>query len=130
MGFSLAPLARRFGLSVAADAERLAVVGASPWSSDLALALHRAGVPVLLVDTYPGALRAARAGGVPTLQAELLSREAEEGLADQPPDRLLAATRDELYNALVCTRRAPELGRERVYQLAPSADHLLHAETA
>jgi hypothetical protein len=128
-GFSLAPLARRFGLSVAADAERLAVVGASPWSSDLALALHRAGVPVLLVDTYPGALRAARAGGVPTLQAELLSREAEEGLADQPLDRLLAATRDELYNALVCTLLAPELGRERVYQLAPSADHLLHAET-
>lgn len=128
-GFSLSPLARWFGLSVAADAERLAVVGASPWSSDLALALHRAGVPVLLVDTYPGALRAARAGGVPTLQTELLSREAEEGLADQPPDRLLAATRDELYNALVCTRLAPELGRERIYQLAPSADHLLHVET-
>jgi len=128
-GFSLGPLARRFGLSVAADAERLAIVGASPWSSALALALHLAGVPVLLVDTYPGALRAARAGGVPTLQAELLSREAEEGLADQPPDRLLAATRDELYNALVCTRLAPELGRERVYQLAPSADHLLHVET-
>ncbi|MEG9500723.1 MAG: hypothetical protein MIN69_02450 [Methylorubrum extorquens] len=93
------------------------------------MTLHRAGVPVVLVDTYPGALRAAQAEGVPTLQAELLSREAEEGLADQPPDRLLAATRDELYNALVCTRLGPELGRERVYQLAPSADHLLHAET-
>ncbi|ACA18628.1 sodium/hydrogen exchanger [Methylobacterium sp. 4-46] len=128
-GFSLGPLARRFGLSVAAEAERLAIVGASPWSSELALTLHHAGVPVLLVDTYPGALRAARASGVPVLQAELLSREAEESLADQPPDRLLAATQDELYNALVCTRLAPELGRERVYQLAPSADHLLHAET-
>ncbi|MGH1588835.1 cation:proton antiporter [Methylobacterium phyllosphaerae] len=128
-GFSLGPLARRFGLSVAADAERLAIVGASPWSSELALALHRAGVPVLLVDTYPGALQTAQAAGVPTLQAELLSREAEERLAEQPPDRLLAATQDELYNALVCTRLAPELGRERVYQLAPSADHLLHAET-
>ncbi|MDE3744290.1 cation:proton antiporter [Methylobacterium radiotolerans] len=128
-GFSLAPLARRLGLSVAADAERLAIVGASPWSSDLAVTLHQAGVPVLLVDTYPGALRAARSAGVPTLQAELLSRHAEEGLADQPPDYLLAATRDELYNALVCTRLGPELGRERVYQLAPSANHLLHAET-
>ncbi len=128
-GFSLAPLARRLGLSVAGDAERLAVVGASPWSSELALTLHREGVPVLLVDTYPGALREARAAGVPTLQAELLSRHAEEGLADQPPDHLLAATRDELYNALVCTRLAPELGRERVYQVAPSADHLLHVDT-
>ena len=128
-GFSLAPLARRLGLSVAADAERLAIVGASPWSGDFAVTLHEAGVPVLLIDTFPGALRAARSAGVPTLQAELLSRHAEEGLADQPPDYLLAATRDELYNALVCTRLAPELGRERVYQLAPSADHLLHAET-
>lgn len=63
------------------------------------------------------------------MQVELLSRHAEEGLADHPPDHLLAATRDELYNALVCTRLAPEVGRERVYQLAPSADHLLHMDT-
>ena len=128
-GFSLASLARTFGLSTAADTQRLAVVGASPWASDLVTALHRAGVPVVLVDTYPGALRTAREAGVPTLQVELLSRHAEESLADHPPDHLLAATRDELYNALVCTRLAPELGRERVYQLAPSADHLLHEET-
>jgi NhaP-type Na+/H+ or K+/H+ antiporter len=128
-GFSLGPLARRFGLSTAADTQRLAVVGASPWASDLVVALHRAAVPVVLIDTYPGALVAARHAGVPTLQAELLSRHAEEGFADHPPDHLLAATRDELYNALVCTRLAPEVGRERVYQLAPSADHLLHMET-
>ncbi|SFM31485.1 cation:proton antiporter [Methylobacterium pseudosasicola] len=128
-GFSLGPLARRLGLSTATETQRLAVVGASPWASDMVIALHRAGVPVVLVDTYPGALQAARDAGVPTLQAELLSRQAEEGLADHPPDHLLAATRDELYNALVCTRLAPEIGRERVYQLAPSADHLLREDT-
>lgn len=66
---------------------------------------------------------------MPTLEAELLSREAEEGLAGRPPDRLLAATRDEFYNALVCTGLAPEIGRDRVYRLAPSAEHLLHART-
>ncbi|MCJ2070469.1 sodium:proton antiporter [Methylobacterium sp. J-030] len=128
-GFSLGPLSRRFGLSAAAESQRLAVVGACPWATDMVVALHRAGVPVILIDTYPGALHAAQEAGVPTLQAELLSRHAEEGLADYPPDHLLAATRDELYNALVCTRLAPEIGRERVYQLAPSADHLLHADT-
>ncbi|MEE7492293.1 cation:proton antiporter [Methylobacterium oryzae] len=128
-GLSLGPLARRFGLSVAAEGQRLAVVGASPWASDMVVALHRAGVPVVLIDTYPGALHAARDAGVPTLQAELLSRHAEEGLADHPPDHLLAATRDELYNALICTRLAPDIGRERVYQLAPSANHLLHRDT-
>ncbi|CAO4135520.1 hypothetical protein [Methylorubrum extorquens] len=104
-------------------------MGASPWLGELALTLHRAGVPVVLITTYPGALRVAESAGVPTLRAELLSRHAEEGLADQPPDYLLAATRDGLYNALICTRLAPELGRERVYQLAPSADHFLHADT-
>lgn len=128
-GFSLGPLARRLGLSTATEVQRIAVVGASPWASDMVITLHRAGVPVVLVDTYPGALHAARDAGVPTMQAELLSRHAEEGLADHPPDHLLAVTRDGLYNALVCTRLAPEIGRERVYQLAPSADHLLHEDT-
>ncbi|GJE51038.1 K(+)/H(+) antiporter NhaP2 [Methylobacterium tardum] len=128
-GFSLGPLARRLRLSTAADTQRLAVIGASPWASDLVIALDRAGVPVVLVDTYPGALLTARNAGVPTLQAELLSRHAEEGLSDHPPDYLLAATRDDLYNALVCTRLAPEIGRERVYQLAPSETHLLHEDT-
>ncbi|MGU3667235.1 cation:proton antiporter [Methylobacterium sp. A49B] len=128
-GFSLGPLSRRLGLSAAAESQRLAVVGACPWATAMVVALHRAGVPVILIDTYPGALHAAQEAGVPTLQAELLSRHAEEGLADHPPDHLLAATRDELYNALVCTKLAPEIGRERVYQLAPSADHLLHEDT-
>jgi NhaP-type Na+/H+ or K+/H+ antiporter len=128
-GFSLGPLARRLGLSTAADTQRLAVVGASPWASDMVIALHRAGVPVVIIDIYPGAILAAREAGVPTLQVELLSRSAEEGMADHPPDHLLAATRDELYNALVCTRLAPEIGRERVYQLAPSENHMLHADT-
>ncbi|MCJ2101880.1 MULTISPECIES: cation:proton antiporter [Methylobacterium] len=128
-GFSLGPLARRFGLSTAADTQRLAVVGASPWASDLVITLHRAGVPVVIIDIYPGAMLAARQARVPTLQAELLSRHAEEGMADHPPDHLLAATRDDLYNALVCTRLAPEIGRERVYQIAPSENHLLHADT-
>jgi hypothetical protein len=59
------------------------------------------------------------------LQAEILSERAEEELADNPVGYLLAATPDEVYNALVCTRLAPELGRERVYQLAHEEGHLL-----
>ena len=48
-GFSLGPLARRMNLSTAAETQRLAVVGASPWASDMVVALHRAGVPVVLI---------------------------------------------------------------------------------
>jgi hypothetical protein len=35
---------------------------------------------------------------------------------------LLAATSDDAYNALVCTRFAPDLGRERVHQPAFSVE--------
>jgi NhaP-type Na+/H+ or K+/H+ antiporter len=118
-GFSLAPLAGRLNLRLG-GAPGLAIVGASPWTTDLASALHGAGVPVMLVDIYPGALAPARARGISVLQAEILSEHGEEGFAGQAMDYLIAATPNTIYNGLVCTRLAPELGRERVFQLAPS----------
>lgn len=118
-GFTLGPLARRLGLRLE-EAPGLVIVGASGWSTALAAAVHEAGVPVLLVDTFPGALDAARAHGVPVLQAELLSEHGEHELAGRPADWVLAATPDDIYNGLVCSRLAPEIGRERVYQVAPA----------
>ncbi|SEQ56591.1 sodium/proton antiporter, CPA1 family [Faunimonas pinastri] len=126
-GLTLKPLARRLKLT-ASSAPTLAILGASPWSIDLASVIHRHGGAVVLIDTYPGALMRARWRGIPTLQAELLSRHAEEELAAQPIDYLLAATPDDIYNALICSRLGPELGRERVFQLAPTAEHMVDAE--
>lgn len=117
-GFTLGPLARRLRLALS-DAPGLAIVGASGWSTDLAGVLHGLGVPVLLIDTFPGALDPARALGLPSLQAELVSDHGEEELSGRAVDYLLAATPDDIYNGLVCTRVMPELGRRRVYQLAP-----------
>jgi NhaP-type Na+/H+ or K+/H+ antiporter len=117
-GFTLAPFSRRLGLRLG-DAPGLAIVGASPWSTNLAHALHLAGVPVLLIDTFPGALNPARSFGIPVLQAEILSTHGEERLSGHAVDYLLAATSDEIYNGLVCTRMMAELGRQRVFQLAP-----------
>jgi NhaP-type Na+/H+ or K+/H+ antiporter len=122
-GFTLAPLARRLGLRLG-EAPGLAIVGASPWASELAIVLHEAGVPVLLVDTFPGALDMARARGVPVLQAEILSRHGEEELEGRAVDYVVAATPDEVYNGLVCTRLGPEMGRQRVFQLAPSGGRM------
>ena len=116
-GFTLRPLARRLGLTLGA-APGVAVIGASAWSTQMAAALHGAGVPVLMVDTYPGALDDARAQGLPVLQAELLSEHGEEELEGRAVDYVIATTPDEVYNGLVCTRLAPEIGRERVFQLA------------
>ena len=124
-GFTLGPLARRLGLRLG-DAPGLAIVGASGWSIDLARALHEAGVPVLLIDTFPGALDPARELDLPILQAELLSERGEEQLSGRPVDYLLAATPDEMYNGLVCMRVMPELGRQRVFQLAPAGRKVDH----
>ena len=118
-GFSLAPLARRLGLTLG-DRPGLAILGATPWTIDLARTLVEAGTPVLVVDTYPGALDAARALRLPVLQAEILSEHGEDELAGRRIDYLLAATPNDVYNSLVCAKLAPELGRARVFQMLPS----------
>ena len=115
-GFTLGPVARRLGLTLG-NAPGLAIVGANAWTTDMAETLHRAGVPVLLVDKFPGALAAARSRNVPTLQAELLSVNGEEAWSEQAMDYLLAATPDQIYNSLVAIRLGPEIGRARVFQL-------------
>ena len=115
-GFTLGPVARRLGLTLG-NAPGLAIVGANVWTTDMAEALHQAGVPVLLIDKFPGALASARSRNVPTLQAELLSINGEEAWSEQAVDYLLAATPDQIYNSLVSIRLGPELGRARVFQL-------------
>ncbi|HET9146677.1 MAG TPA: cation:proton antiporter [Acetobacteraceae bacterium] len=117
-GFTAAPLARRLGLTLG-DAPGLAILGASPWSTDMATTLSQAGVSVLLIDTFPGALDGARKRNLPVLQVEILSEHGAEELANQRVDYLFAATQNDVYNSMVCIRLAPELGRRRVFQLAP-----------
>ncbi len=118
-GFSLAPLARRLRLDMG-EGHGVLIVGASRWATDFAWALHELGVNVTLSDTFPGALRRARLRGLPVLQAEVLSHHGEEQIQERPIDFAIAATPDEIYNGLVCAHFAPELGRERVFQLSPS----------
>jgi hypothetical protein len=117
-GFSLAPLARRLGLSAPRQGGLL-IAGAGPWGTGLARALHELEVPVLVADGSWHRLRSARLAGVPVYFGELLSEEAETSLELGEIGTLLAATSNDAYNALVCAHFAPELGRQRVFQLAP-----------
>lgn len=122
-GFALRPLARTLGLS-AGEEPAVAIIGASPWAVDLSRALKQAGVKVVLIDTFASATRRARAAGVAAIQTQILSEEAEERLSESPLDYALVATKDDVYNALVCARLGPELGRERVFQLPAAAGDL------
>ena len=118
-GFTLAPLARRLKLTLG-DRPGLAIVGATPWTIALAKVLKEAGTPVLVIDIYPGALDNARREQIPIVQAEILSEHGEDELAGRRVDYVLAATQNDVYNSLVCAKLAPELGRSRVFQMAPA----------
>ncbi|MFT9331560.1 MAG: cation:proton antiporter, partial [Acetobacter persici] len=122
-GFSLRPLGRKLKLTLS-DEQALAIVGANDWSTGLAIAVHQAGAPVLLVDNSRQDLQRAEKAGVPVLRAEVLSEEGAESLEERPGDYLIAATPDAIYNGLVCAHLAPHFGRQRVYQVSPGIARL------
>lgn len=115
-GFTLGPIARALELA-AQKRNRVLLVGASPWSSELARTLKALDVGVLLVDTSWHRLRAARLAGIPVFYGELLSENAEQSLELNDVGTLLALTSNDAYNALVCSAFANELSRDRTYQL-------------
>jgi NhaP-type Na+/H+ or K+/H+ antiporter len=129
-GFSLGWMARRLHLS-ARRRGGLIIAGGTAWSNGLAKALHERDVPVIVADNAWHRLRSARLAGVPVYFGELLSEHAEYALELGAYGNLLAAGNNDAYNALVCAHFAPELGTQKVFQLAsgesaesrrPSAD--------
>ncbi|MEM9172187.1 MAG: sodium:proton antiporter [Pseudomonadota bacterium] len=116
-GFSLNWLAARLGLA-SRHRDSVVIVGASPWSTELARTLKALNVNVLISDASWHALRDARLAGVPVFYGEILSEFAEETVELAHVRTLLAATSNDAYNALVCMSIAPEVGQDRVFQLA------------
>lgn len=117
-GFSLPWVARRLELS-AKSRNGVLIVGANPWTTGLARVLKEQEVPVILVDSSWHRLRTPRLEGIRVFYGELLSEQAEQSLEFNEVGTLLAATDNDAYNALVCSRYAAELGRNRVFQLPP-----------
>lgn len=115
-GFSLGPLAQRLGLS-ASGSNGVLILGASSWTVGLASALQGRNVPVLIADASWHRLRLARLAGVPVHYGEILSEFSAETLEFAEMGSLFAATDNDAYNSLVCSHFAPELGRNRIYQL-------------
>jgi len=116
-GFSLGWMARRLHLS-AQHRGGLIIAGGAAWSNGLAKALHERDVPVIVADNAWHRLRSARLAGVPVYFGELLSEHAEYALELGAYGNLLAAGNNDAYNALVCAHFAPELGTQKVFQLA------------
>ncbi len=119
-GLSITPLARALGLA-RPDPQGVAFVGASRWVRLVASALAAEGVAVLLLDTNPQNVRAARKAGLPARRVNVLA----EGIGDEVGmgdiGRLFAVTPNDEVNALAALNFAETLGRAAVYQLPARA---------
>ncbi|MEM9738371.1 MAG: sodium:proton antiporter [Pseudomonadota bacterium] len=116
-GFTIGPLAQFLGLA-RKEKPGVLMVGATPWSVDLAKTLKASGVESIIADTNWRRLRPAREAGLETFFGEVLSEDAEVRLDHARFETALALSANEPYNALVSSHFAPELGRHKVFQLS------------
>jgi NhaP-type Na+/H+ or K+/H+ antiporter len=115
-GLSIGFLARKLGLA-SPTRDSVLIVGASPWSVELGRVLQDLDVKVLVADSSWHKLRPARLAGLKVFYGEILSEFADESVELGHVGAVLAATDNDAYNALVCTALAPDIGRDRVFQL-------------
>jgi hypothetical protein len=119
-GLTAKPLAVRLGLASQSGGGVL-VVGTSPWLIDLAGALKRNGIDVVVVEADFRGVNRARMSGLDVIYGDPLS---EDTLDEIPWERLasaLTATSEDHYNALVSLSLVKLLGRENVLQV-PTAE--------
>jgi hypothetical protein len=115
-GSTIGWLARRLGLA-SKERDSVLLVGASPWSIELGRTLESMKIKVLVADNSWHNLRPARLAGLSVFFGEILSEFAEESVEISHIQTVLAASSNDAYNALVCTTVAPEIGRDKVFQL-------------
>lgn len=125
--FTIRPLARWLQLA-SPGGSGILVVGGARWVVELSLALRRAGAEVVMTESTYRRVSRARREGLDVHFGDVLSEEMEYELPLERLTWVFAAHDDDSYNALVCTRFAPILGRHQVLQLAPperTAEHRL-----
>lgn len=110
-------LGRRLGLA-SRHPNGVLMVGASPWSIQLARLFKDLQIPVIITDTSWDHLRPAHMANLQIYRGQILGETAEAALELNEISHVLAATANASYNSLVCSRFAPELGHNQVFQLA------------
>lgn len=116
-GFSIGWLARHLGLA-GKSSNGVLIVGAHQWSTDLALTLQKAGLPVLLMSDSWNNLKQARLQGIPIQYGEVLSESVHQSLELSDMEYLLTNTGNHAYNSLVCSVYIQHFGRDKVFQIA------------
>ncbi|MGL4280723.1 MAG: cation:proton antiporter [Albidovulum sp.] len=116
-GFSLAPVARKLGLA-GAELQGIILVGGSRFTTALAEALKKLGLPVVVSDANRGNLFGARSLGIEIFYGDILSEAAEHQVELLSFNTIIAASDNDAYNTLVATDFGPEFGRENCWQIA------------
>lgn len=116
-GLAAKPLGRVLGLAFP-QKDGIIIVGATAWTIQFAQLLKERGLDVMIVDRVWHRLRDARLADLPIYYGEILSEETEHYLEFNKYNTLLAATDNPAYNALICSKYAHEMGRERVFQIS------------
>ncbi|WP_080849175.1 cation:proton antiporter [Cytobacillus gottheilii] len=126
-GFTIAPLARKLGLTTT-DSPGAIMVGASSFSISFAKSLKDMGISVIITDTSDDKLFRARKLGIPTYHGEILSEHSEFEIDMSPYDSILALKGDAAYNALVCQTYVPEFGYNHIFSLPVGGHQTDHKE--
>ncbi len=117
-GLTSGPLARRLGLAIP-NPQGVLFVGAHSWAREMALALHKEGVIVRLVDVNRRNVLAARMAELPAQRANVLEGHSAETLDLFGIGHALALTPNDEVNTLTSMHFAHEFGRSMTYQLPP-----------
>jgi NhaP-type Na+/H+ or K+/H+ antiporter len=115
-GLSAVPLARFLKLSEP-NPQGVIMVGVHRWSIQLARLLKDAGVRVLMIDSNPENVMAARLNKLEAQEANILAEEILDELNLQGIGRLFAMTANDEVNALAALHFEEIFGRSEVYQL-------------
>lgn len=118
--FALKPLAKFLSLTHVKK-NGVLIVGASPFSVQLALKLKELDIPVMISDSTWNRLANARQVGVEVHYGEILTDRNHDEPDLTSYNYLLAMTEDNSYNILLCQVLGHDFGTDHVYAL-PSDD--------
>ena len=112
-------LAKRLGLSSGGD-QGVLIAASNKVAITVGEALHKSGVRVMLADTTRESLQEARMKGLETYYGNPLSEHADRFMDLTGFTELLAMSRNQESNAMVCARYRHDFGPAHVYSVQPS----------
>ncbi|WP_174612729.1 cation:proton antiporter [Virgibacillus ihumii] len=115
-GFSIRWVAKKLGLAINSQPGVL-FIESNPFSIGMAKAMKGLNIPVLLADSSQQQLETAQKTDIETYHGEILSELHDYELDLTKYGYMVAASRVNSYNALVCKSFVQEMGRNNIFSL-------------